>query len=104
MTSASATATAPAGTSSPTTAAAARPADFYLLASITLSFLAGSSAPTPLYPVYQALWGFSSAAVGAVFASYVVVLLLGLLVFGRLSDHIGRKPVILAAIVMQVGA
>jgi hypothetical protein len=32
---------------------------FFLLASITVSFLAGSLAPTPLYPVYQAEWGFS---------------------------------------------
>jgi hypothetical protein len=82
----------------------ARPAGFYLLASITISFLAGSSAPTPLYPVYQALWGFSAATVTLVFSSYVLVLLAALLVFGRLSDHIGRKPVILAATLMQLAA
>jgi MFS family permease len=80
------------------------PAGFYLLASITITFLMGSSAPTPLYPVYQAMWGFSSATVTEVFASYVLVLLAALLVFGRLSDHIGRKPVILAAVAMQVVA
>ncbi|HSV81972.1 MAG TPA: MFS transporter [Ramlibacter sp.] len=73
-------------------------------ASITLSFLAGSSAPTPLYPVYQAMWRFSSTTLTLVFASYVVVLLGALLVFGRLSDHVGRKPVILLATLMQVGA
>ena len=33
-------------------------AAFYLLASITISFLAGASAPTPLYALYQAQWGF----------------------------------------------
>ena len=82
----------------------AHPAGFYLLASITISFLAGSSAPTPLYPVYQALWGFSSATLTAVFASYVLVLLAALLVFGRLSDHIGRKPVILASVALQLVA
>ena len=35
-------------------------ASFYLLASITVSFLAGSSAPTPIYPLYQAEWGANS--------------------------------------------
>ena len=73
-------------------------------ASVTLSFLAGSSAPTPLYPVYQAMWHFSSATLTLVFASYVLVLLGALLVFGRLSDHVGRKPVIVLATLMQVGA
>jgi hypothetical protein len=52
----------PAGTLSRTTA-------FYLLASITVSFLAGSAAPTPLYPLYQAKWGFSPVTVTVVSAS-----------------------------------
>lgn len=73
-----------------------------LLGSITVSFLAGSSAPTPLYPIYQGLWHFSAATVAGVFASYVAVLLAALLVFGRVSDHVGRKPVILAALLLQV--
>jgi len=88
----------------PPVSRSAHPTGFYLLASITISFLAGSSAPTPLYPVYQALWGFSSATVTAVFSSYVLVLLAALLVFGRLSDHTGRKPVILASVAMQLVA
>jgi MFS family permease len=75
-----------------------------LTASITLSFLAGSSAPTPLYPIYQAMWHFSSVTLTLVFASYVLVLLAALLVFGRLSDHVGRKPVIVFATLMQVVA
>lgn len=77
---------------------------FLLLASVTVSFLAGSSAPTPLYAHYQAAWGFSAATVTAIFASYAVVLLASLLVFGRLSDHLGRKPVIVASALVQVGA
>jgi MFS family permease len=77
---------------------------FLLLASVTVSFLAGSSAPTPLYAHYQAAWGFSAATVTAIFASYAVVLLASLLVFGRLSDYLGRKPVIVASALLQVGA
>ena len=84
--------------------AAAQRRRFYLLASVTLSFLAGSSAPTPLYPVYQAMWGFAPVTVAAIFASYAVVLLAALLVLGRLSDHVGRRPVFVAAALVQAGA
>ena len=38
-------------------------AAFSLQLSIILFFLAGSSAPTPLYSVYQAAWGFSPVTV-----------------------------------------
>lgn len=79
-------------------------AAFYLLASITVSFLAGSSAPTPLYTLYQAEWGFSPIVVTVVFGIYAVALLGALLVFGRLSDHVGRRPVLLAAIVVQAAS
>lgn len=83
---------------------AAQRRHFYLLASVTLSFLAGSSAPTPLYPVYQAMWGFAPVTVAAIFAVYAVVLLAALLVLGRLSDHIGRRPVIVTAALVQAAA
>lgn len=76
-------------------------AGFYLLASITMTFLAGSSAPTPLYPIYQRLWHFSPVMVTVIFAAYAVALLAMLLVTGRLSDHVGRRPVLIAATVAQ---
>jgi predicted MFS family arabinose efflux permease len=88
----------------PAAVVAASRLHFYVLASVTLSFLAGSSVPTPLYPVYQAMWGFAPVTVAAIFASYAVVLLAALLVLGRLSDHIGRRPVIVAAALVQVVA
>jgi MFS family permease len=76
-------------------------ASFYLLASITISFLAGSSAPTPLYPVYQSLWGLSAVMITVVFGVYALAVLAGLLFAGRLSDHIGRRPVLIAATLAQ---
>jgi MFS family permease len=76
-------------------------ASFYLLASITVSFLAGSSAPTPLYPLYQAEWGFSPVAVTFVFGIYAIGVLGGLLIAGRLSDYVGRRPVLIVATVVQ---
>lgn len=81
-----------------------KPAAFILQASITLSFLAGSSAPTPLYAVYQAAWGFSPITVTAVFGIYALTVLATLLVTGSLSDHVGRRPVLLAATLLQAVA
>jgi hypothetical protein len=74
---------------------------FYLLASITISFLAGSVAPTPLYALYQAQWGFSPITVTIIFGIYAISVLTALLFVGRLSDHLGRRPVLIAAIAAQ---
>jgi MFS family permease len=76
-------------------------ASFYLLASIILFFLAGSSAPTPLYAVYQAHWGFSPITVTLVFGIYALAVLAMLLVVGSLSDHVGRRPVLIVATIVQ---
>lgn len=75
---------------------------FFLLASITVSFLAGSIAPTPLYPIYQAEWGFTALTTTEIFGVYCIALLGGLLVAGRLSDHVGRRPVLIVATLVQI--
>jgi MFS family permease len=74
---------------------------FLLLASITVSFLAGSSAPTPLYPLYMARWGLTPLTITVIFGIYALAVLLALLIAGRLSDHLGRRPVLLAAALAQ---
>jgi MFS family permease len=76
-------------------------AAFLLQASITVFFLAGSAAPTPLYALYQHEWGFSPITTTIVFGVYAVAVLVALLTVGSLSDHIGRRPVLLAAIAVQ---
>ncbi|WP_084717808.1 MFS transporter [Streptacidiphilus carbonis] len=78
-----------------------RGAAFYLQASIVVSFLAASSAPTPLYAVYQGEWGFSPITTTVVFGVYALAVLAALLVVGSLSDHVGRRPVLLAGIALQ---
>ncbi|MFE2428169.1 MFS transporter [Streptomyces sp. NPDC059373] len=87
------------------TAASRRPipprAAFYVLASIVVSFLAASSAPTPLYATYQAEWGFTPVTTTVVFGVYAVAVLSGLLVLGKLSDHVGRRPILITAIAAQ---
>ncbi|MEV7991312.1 MFS transporter [Streptomyces sp. NPDC086077] len=72
-----------------------------VLASILVSLLAASSAPTPLYAIYQERWGFSPITVTVVFGVYAVAVLLSLLVFGKISDHVGRRPVLLVALLGQ---
>jgi len=79
-------------------------AAFRVTVAMMVLFIYASAAPTPLYGVYQARWGFSAATLTAVFAIYIVFLLATLLVFGPLSDHIGRRPVIMAAIAVNVVA
>ena len=81
-----------------------RPVSFWVTAAMLVLFLYASAAPTPLYGVYQAEWGFSAATLTAIFAIYVLFLLATLLIFGSLSDHIGRRPLILAAIAVDVAA
>jgi MFS family permease len=77
-----------------------RPA-LYLEASVILAFLAASSAPTPLYAVYQDRWHFNAATVTIVFGIYAVAVLAALLTVGSLSDHLGRRPVLLAALAVE---
>ncbi len=77
-------------------------AAFGLQVSILLFLLAGSSAPTPLYSVYEAEWRFSPITVTVVFGIYALAVLTSLLTVGSLSDHIGRRPVLIAALVLQV--
>jgi MFS family permease len=74
---------------------------FVLLASTIVAFLACSSVPTPLYAVYQAEWGFSPITITVVFGVYALAVLAALLTVGRLSDHIGRRPVLAVAIAVQ---
>ena len=75
-----------------------------LLGSIVVSFLAASAAPTPMYALYAAQWRFSALATTVVFGVYALAVLAGLLTFGRLSDHTGRRPVLLAGIAVQAVA
>jgi len=74
---------------------------------ITAAFwitMVGTTVPTPLYPLYERAFGFSSFMVTVVFAVYALGVVAGLLVFGRLSDEIGRRPVILLALLLAAAA
>lgn len=72
------------------------------LAITLLSFLAASSAPTPLYHLYQEAMGFSPATLTLIFGVYALSLLAALLTVGSLSDYLGRKPVIFIALLLEI--
>ncbi|MBF4595577.1 MULTISPECIES: MFS transporter [Curtobacterium] len=69
-------------------------AGFWILAAMLLVSVASSAVPSPIYPVYAAEWHLTPLMLTGVFAIYVAGLLASLLVAGRLSDHVGRKPVL----------
>ena len=77
-----------------------RPAAFWVVAAAFLVMMCGAAAPSPLYSVYQQQWGFSAITLTTVFAVYVLALLSSLLTVGALSDHIGRRPVLFAALIV----
>jgi MFS family permease len=82
----------------------ARQGAFPRVAAVLVLFLAASSAPSPLYVIYQRQWQFTAWVLTVVFALYVFGLLGSLLVVGGLSDHLGRRPVLAAAIGLEVVA
>jgi MFS family permease len=77
---------------------------FPSVAAVLVLFLAASSAPSPIYVIYQQQWQFTAWVLTVVFALYVFGLLGSLLVVGALSDHLGRRPVLAAAIALEAVA
>ena len=77
--------------------AAARPDAFRAVAAMFAVAMAGTTIPTPLYGLYQRAYELSPLAITVLFAVYAFGVLAALISFGRLSDDIGRRPVLLAA-------
>jgi MFS family permease len=69
-----------------------------------MTFAACGAAPTPLYQQYQESFGLTPIVLTIVFAAYVVSLLAALLTVGSLSDYIGRRPAIMAALALNIVA
>jgi MFS family permease len=60
--------------------------------------LFASVVPSPLYSVYAQRWHFSPLTLTLIFATYAFGVLAALLLAGRLSDQVGRRPVLIAAL------
>jgi len=69
-----------------------------------ITFSASGGAPTPLYRHYQEALGLTPGMLTVIFAAYVISLLIALLTVGSLSDYVGRRPVIFAALLLNAAA
>jgi MFS family permease len=77
---------------------------FRAAAAIAFLVFAANAAVSPLYRIYQAQFGFSATTLTLLFAVYIAVLLLTLLFFGSVSDFTGRRPVMLAGLIVGAAA
>jgi MFS family permease len=81
-----------------------RQVSFWLLGVLLVVLLSAASAPSPLYGVYQGMWQFPAITLTAVYASYALGGLGALLTTGRLPDHLGRRVVLAAGLVVEAAA
>ena len=63
-----------------------------------------AGAPSPLFTLYQQQWGFPAGLLTIAFAAYAIALVVALVVFGSLSDFIGRRPVLVGALAVEFGS
>lgn len=90
------------GTASGGAARAAGASGFRVVGAVLVLLMLSSSVPSALYVLYQQEWGLSSGVITVVFAVYAVTVLAGLLLFGSLSDTLGRRPVLAASLVLAI--
>lgn len=75
---------------------------YWLMAAIIGLALFASATPSPLYATYREQWGFSPFVLTAIFAVYAIGVLAALLVAGRISDDVGRRPVLVGSLVVLI--
>jgi predicted MFS family arabinose efflux permease len=79
-------------------------AAYALVAAVIGLALFASGTPSPLYETYRDLWSFSPVVLTLVYATYAFGVLAALVLAGRVSDEVGRRPVLLAALTTLMGA
>lgn len=90
----------PAHQHSPSSASA-----FLIFLGVTFSFsvaMIGTTMPTPLYPIYQEAFGFSQLMITIIFAAYAFGVIAALVMTGRWSDQLGRRPLLLGGLVCAI--
>src|ERR1700689_4339568 len=69
-----------------------------------ITFSAVSAAPTPIYRFYRETLGLTPFAITFIFAVYSFTMIAAFLTIARLSDYVGRKPMILVALALNAVA
>ncbi len=77
---------------------------FWLVTGVFALITVIASLPTPLYPLYRQQDHFSTLMITVAFGVYSAGVLCTLLTAGHLSDHLGRRTVILTAVGVQLAA
>jgi len=77
-------------------------ASFVAMTAAFAAFFITAGAPTPLLPIYEANWHFPASMLTVAFGVYAIALLLTLLIVGSLSDHIGRRPLLIVALALEL--
>jgi MFS family permease len=76
-------------------------AAFFSVAAAITSIVLGANTPLPLLTVYQAQWGFSTALLTVIYGLYTVGVVVTVFLVGPLSDTVGRKRVIIPALLLM---
>lgn len=79
-----------------------RPGAFVVASAALIAVFMSSGTPIPLYNTFRVADGITDADLALTTVLYLVATALSLLVFGRLSNHLGRRPVVIAAVVFSV--
>jgi MFS family permease len=74
---------------------------FALAAYAFLVTMLGTTLPTPLYPLFEQRYSFGELQVTVIFAVYAFGVVAGLILFGNLSDELGRKPPLLLGLALS---
>jgi MFS family permease len=66
--------------------------------------MVGTTLPTPMYALYAEHMHFAVLTTTVIYATYAGGVLFALLAFGRWSDAIGRRPILLAGVISAVAS
>lgn len=66
--------------------------------------MAGTTLPTPLYPIYEKSFNLAPQLISVIFAVYALAVIAGLMLFGKVSDEMGRKPLLLLGLALSAAS
>jgi MFS family permease len=81
-----------------------RTAGFAGISAAMVAILVAAGAPTPLLPIYQAQWGLPPLMLTLAFGVYAFALLAAIPVVGSLSDYLGRRPLMIGSLALDLVA